>query len=232
MVSAEKVSATEIKGTVDLAKSAPGIASAAELAKLGDEAKNVPFTATLDAEGRISKIVISMPTVGDYPAADMTTTFTDYGTSVDGAHAGRRPDRPGPGHGLPVPPVDSQADDAPPGTAWSRAAHVRRRSAPGGRAGGPGGVEAGAGAVEPALADVGQLLAPLPQGQRLLQGAAAGLQPLDDPGQLGPSLLVGELGLLMPVLASLRAGMRHECTEPGSTARRSSLMPLRHRGQP
>ena len=32
-----------------------------------------------------------------------------------------------------------------------------------------GGVEAGPGAVEPVLADVGELLAPLPQGQRLLQ---------------------------------------------------------------
>jgi hypothetical protein len=55
-----------------------------------------------------------------------------------------------------------------------------------------GGVQTRAGAVEPALADGRELFAPFPQGQRLFEGAAAGLQPFDDPGQLGPSLLIGQ----------------------------------------
>ena len=83
VVSAEQVSPTEIKGTIDLAKSGTGIAKPEELAALGEEAKNIPFTATLDADGRISKIVLKMPKVGDFPAADLTTTFTDYGASVE-----------------------------------------------------------------------------------------------------------------------------------------------------
>ena len=83
VVTAEQVSATEIKGTMDLAKSASGLASPQELAALGDEAKNIPFTVTLDADGRISKIVMKMPKVGDFAAADLTTTFSNYGAPVE-----------------------------------------------------------------------------------------------------------------------------------------------------
>lgn len=83
VVSAEQVSPTEIKGTMDLTKSGTGIASSEELTALGEEAKNVPFTVTLDSEGRIGKIVINMPKLGDYPASDLTTNFTDYGAPVE-----------------------------------------------------------------------------------------------------------------------------------------------------
>jgi hypothetical protein len=82
VVSAERVSDTEIKGTLDLTKSAPSVVTADELAALGPEAKNVPFTATLDGDGRIAKFVISMPKVADYPAADLTTIFSNYGSEV------------------------------------------------------------------------------------------------------------------------------------------------------
>jgi len=83
VVTAEQISPTEIKGTMDLAKSASGLASPQELAALGDEAKNVPFNVTLDADGRISKIVMKMPKVGDFAAADLTTTFSNYGAPVE-----------------------------------------------------------------------------------------------------------------------------------------------------
>ncbi len=82
VVSAEKVSDTEIKGTIDLTKSAPSLIPAADIAKLPPESKNVPFTTTLDGEGRVMKIVINMPKVGDYAAADLTTTYSDYGAPV------------------------------------------------------------------------------------------------------------------------------------------------------
>jgi hypothetical protein len=83
VVSAEKVSDTEFKGTIDLTKAAPAAVPANELASLAPETKNAPFTAKLDEQGRINTIVIKMPKVGSRPAADLTTTFTDYGASVD-----------------------------------------------------------------------------------------------------------------------------------------------------
>ncbi len=65
---------------------------------------------------------------------------------------------------------------------------------------------------------VGQLLAALPQRQRLLQRAAAGLQLLDHPGQLGPGLLVGQLvGSVMACDHPSRSS-----SPPASRTRRSS----------
>jgi len=83
IVSAEKVSDSEIKGTIDLAKSAPPGISAADVAKIPVNARIVPFTATLDRDGRITRIVMTLPKVGQFPASDLTVTFADYGTPVD-----------------------------------------------------------------------------------------------------------------------------------------------------
>ncbi|MGE5829445.1 MAG: hypothetical protein ACM30G_13965 [Micromonosporaceae bacterium] len=83
VVTAEQVSATEIKGTLDLTKSAPPGTTGENLGALGDAGKNVPFTATLDDQGRVSKIVIKMPKVGAYPASDLITTYADYGVPVE-----------------------------------------------------------------------------------------------------------------------------------------------------
>ncbi len=82
VVSAENVSATEISGTVDITKSAPVALPTSELNKLTNEQKIVPFTATLDDQGRIIKTVISMPPVAGYPAAPLTTMYTDYGAAI------------------------------------------------------------------------------------------------------------------------------------------------------
>ncbi len=82
VVSAENVSATEIMGTVDITKSAPVALPASELNKLTAEQKVVPFTATLDDQGRIIKTVVSMPAIAGYPAAALTTSYTDYGATI------------------------------------------------------------------------------------------------------------------------------------------------------
>jgi hypothetical protein len=82
VVTAEKVSDTEIKGTIDLTKSAPGVLGKDQIATYGDAGKNVPFTATLDAQGRITKLVLNVPKAGALPAADLTTTYADYGATV------------------------------------------------------------------------------------------------------------------------------------------------------
>jgi hypothetical protein len=83
VVAADQVSATEIKGTLDLSKSAPPGTTAEDLGALGAAGKNVPFTATLDSQGRVSKIVVTMPKVGTSPASDLTTTYSDYGVPVE-----------------------------------------------------------------------------------------------------------------------------------------------------
>jgi hypothetical protein len=83
VVTAENVSSTEVKGTVDLAKGATPIAlPASEMAKLTAEQKVVAFTATVDSQGRLVKTVVSMPAVAGYPAAPLTTTYSDFGTAI------------------------------------------------------------------------------------------------------------------------------------------------------
>jgi len=83
VVSAEKSGDTEIKGTIDLAKSAPVGVDAGDIANLPAAERIAPFTATLDGDGRISKIVIMMPKVGQFPASALTTTFTGFGAAVE-----------------------------------------------------------------------------------------------------------------------------------------------------
>src|SRR5438034_1114432 len=78
-------------------------------------------------------------------------------------------------------------------TATSTSGPAPVQSPPGSPVGsGLGAVDAGAGAVEPALAHRGQLLAALPQRERLLEGGAARLQLLDDRDEFGAGLLVAE----------------------------------------
>jgi hypothetical protein len=83
VVTAENVSVTEVKGTVDLSKGgAPVALPASEMAKLTAEQKVVTFTATLDSQGRIVKTVVSMPAVAGYPAAPLATTYSDFGSTI------------------------------------------------------------------------------------------------------------------------------------------------------
>jgi hypothetical protein len=83
VVSAEKAGRTEIRGIVDLARSVPPGTHAVDIAKLSAAAQKVPFAATLDGEGRIVKMVVTMPAVGEFPASELVTTYSDYGTTLD-----------------------------------------------------------------------------------------------------------------------------------------------------
>jgi hypothetical protein len=82
VVTAETVSPTEIKGTLDISKSAPVALPASELAKLTADQKTVPFDVTLDADGNITKIVINMPAIAGFPASPLTTTYSGFGSAV------------------------------------------------------------------------------------------------------------------------------------------------------
>jgi hypothetical protein len=82
VVTAETVSPTQLKGTVDLSKSAPKVIPAASIAKLDASKKVVPFQATLDDQGRITKVVLSLPQFDVLPAADLTVSYAGYGSKV------------------------------------------------------------------------------------------------------------------------------------------------------
>jgi hypothetical protein len=75
-------SPTQISGTIDLSKTTlPGLALTAAG---GFSAPAVPFTVTLDSQGRVAKIDVKVPAVGTaVPAADLTTTYSNWGATVD-----------------------------------------------------------------------------------------------------------------------------------------------------
>jgi hypothetical protein len=82
VVTAESVSPTEVKGTTDLSKSAPKMIPATSVAKLDATTKVVPFVVTLDNQGRITKIVLTLPKLDALPAADLTVNYAGYGSTV------------------------------------------------------------------------------------------------------------------------------------------------------
>lgn len=51
------------------------------VAALGDKAKAVPFTATMDGEGRLTELVVDMDAIAP-GLGKMTTTYSDFGTTV------------------------------------------------------------------------------------------------------------------------------------------------------
>ena len=83
VVTAESVSPTQIKGTTDLSKSAPKMIPATSLAKLDATARVVPFVVTLDDQGRITKVVLTLPKIEALPAADLTVNYGAYGSKVE-----------------------------------------------------------------------------------------------------------------------------------------------------
>jgi hypothetical protein len=82
VVAAEWVGDADIKGVVDLGTSAPGIVAPADLAALSAADKRVPFVASLDTDGRLAKIVLTMPAIGSLPAADLVASYSAYGSTV------------------------------------------------------------------------------------------------------------------------------------------------------
>ncbi|MFI7607150.1 hypothetical protein ACIBTV_18680 [Micromonospora sp. NPDC049366] len=49
---------------------------------LGDQAKALPFTAKLDAQGRLTELVMSVPAVGETKAHEIKVTYADYGSAA------------------------------------------------------------------------------------------------------------------------------------------------------
>jgi len=72
------------QGTLDLTKAA-GVAGVDQtLVKTwGAQAQNVPFTAGLDEQGRLSALTIQLPAVNGQQAQPLEVLYTDYGIKVE-----------------------------------------------------------------------------------------------------------------------------------------------------
>jgi hypothetical protein len=80
VVDAQKVDATHYKVTFDLTKSTGSSVDEEVKSKLGDKAKAVPGTVTLDDQGRLSEVTIDLSAVD--PQATVKVTYSDYGAPV------------------------------------------------------------------------------------------------------------------------------------------------------
>jgi hypothetical protein len=80
----QRVDSRSFRGTLDLTKVA-GITGVDQstVTTWGDAAKNVPFTAGLDEQGRLSALTIQLPAVNGQQAQPLEVLYTDYGTTVD-----------------------------------------------------------------------------------------------------------------------------------------------------
>src|SRR5262249_31667812 len=85
VVTADVVSSTEVKGTLDVTKTTPLAVSPDQLTALSADAGKAPSPARLDARGRWTKPVISMPALTGFAAAALTLTYADWGVPLSPA---------------------------------------------------------------------------------------------------------------------------------------------------
>lgn len=78
-VTVERDGANGFKGTMDITKT--GATSEEIIKQLGEKAKAVPFTATVDAQGRLTSIVIDMSAVAP-GVGKLSTTYSGFGEPV------------------------------------------------------------------------------------------------------------------------------------------------------
>jgi hypothetical protein len=80
LVDAQRVDATHYTATFDLTKASGSAVDADTRKKLGDKAKSVPGTVTLDEQGRLTSLTIDLSAVD--PKLGIKDTFSDYGSPV------------------------------------------------------------------------------------------------------------------------------------------------------
>jgi hypothetical protein len=96
-VDVQRVDATHFSGTVDLTKgTVAGPVGQPDLDRLGAKAKAVPFTASVDDQGRLTALKLDLATI-DASMPAIESTYSDYGTTVsatkpDAAHVAEAPD--------------------------------------------------------------------------------------------------------------------------------------------
>jgi len=81
MTDAKKVDATHYTVTLDLTKATGSSIDASTLTKMGDKAKTVPATVTLDDQGRLAALALDLSSVDT--DASINSTYSDYGAPVN-----------------------------------------------------------------------------------------------------------------------------------------------------
>jgi len=82
IVDVERTGAGHFAGTTDLTRQGEAeIVDAATLKALGAKARSVPFEATVDGEGRLTRAVVKIPAAGQAKAARYEVTYSDFGTA-------------------------------------------------------------------------------------------------------------------------------------------------------
>lgn len=80
-VSADDKGSGRFEGTLDLTQASDAeVLDAEGLNALGEAAKAVPFTATIDPGGRLASITVDVPAAGETPAHQFVVTYADYGS--------------------------------------------------------------------------------------------------------------------------------------------------------
>lgn len=70
------------EGTTDLTRQGEaGIVEDAHLKALGEKAKAVPFVASVDGQGRLTRTVVKIPAAGKAKAAEYVVVYDGYGTT-------------------------------------------------------------------------------------------------------------------------------------------------------
>jgi len=82
IVEVEQTGAGQFAGTTDLTRQGDAeIVDAATLKALGAKAKSVPFEATVDGQGRLTRAVVRIPAAGQAEAAEYEVIYSDFGTA-------------------------------------------------------------------------------------------------------------------------------------------------------
>jgi len=79
----EQVDEHTYRGELDVTKGDQTLFDEEMLNALGDGATSVPFTATLDDQGRLTHMVIDFPELPDFPASTMELHYFDFGAPVE-----------------------------------------------------------------------------------------------------------------------------------------------------
>lgn len=70
-------------GTIDVSKATEaGSLDQGLITALGAQANSVPFTATTDAQGRLTELVLQIPAAGQVQAQEIRVTYSDYGNAT------------------------------------------------------------------------------------------------------------------------------------------------------
>ncbi len=83
LVTAERAGEGKYSGTLDLTQVKDAKTVDGELVKsLGEKGKSIPFTASVDGQGRLTQLVLDIPAAGTTTAYKLEIDYADYGSAT------------------------------------------------------------------------------------------------------------------------------------------------------